>query len=94
MIIEHDSQQHKFFARLGSGEEANLMYAEKGRVLDFHRVYVPDAFRGMGMAAQITTAAFEYAAANGFQVIPTCPYVSGTFLPRFPKFQKLVSSEK
>ena len=90
MIIEHDSQQHKFFVVM-SGVEASLSYAESGKTLDFRRVYVPETFRGMGLAAKITSAAFEYAAANSCKVIPTCPYISGTFLARYPQYQKLVA---
>lgn len=88
MNIEHDPKAHKFFVKLGE-YEASLSYAEKGKALDFYHVYVPEPFRNSGVAGRILIAAFDYAAENGYQVIPSCPFISGDFLPRFPKYQKL-----
>jgi uncharacterized protein len=89
MNILHDPEQKKFYIPLDS-DEAILSYSEEGKVLDFYRVYVPAAFRNRGIAGKITIFAFEYAAKNGYQVIPTCPFISHEFLPRFPKYQQLV----
>ena len=34
--------------------------------------------------------AFEYAKKEGFQVVPSCPFIVGDFLKRFPKYQEIV----
>ncbi len=91
MKVEHDLEKHKFFIKLGE-YEASLVYAERGKVLDFYHIYVPDPFRNRGVAGRILIEAFEYAGENGYKVVPTCPFISGDFLPRFQKYQKLVDS--
>lgn len=88
MKVERDPEKHKFFVKLGEYEAA-LMYAEKGRTLDFYHIYVPDPFRNRGIAAKILMAAFDYAAKKGYRVIPSCPFIRDDFLPRFPPYQKL-----
>jgi hypothetical protein len=70
--------------------EATLLYARKGNTLDFYHVYVPDPYRNRGVAGKILIAAFEYAQKEGLKVIPTCPFIRGDFLPRFPRYQPLV----
>ena len=91
MKVEHDPEKHKFFMALGE-YEASLMYAERGKVLDFYHVYVPDPFRNRGLAGRILITAFEYAREKGYKVVPTCPFISGDFLPRFPKYQDLIQA--
>jgi predicted GNAT family acetyltransferase len=43
--------------------------------LDFYRTFVPDALRGRGVAAVLTRHALDYAAQEGYTVIPSCSYV-------------------
>lgn len=91
MKVEHDKGRQKF--RVKAGEyEASLMYAQKGRVLDFYHIYVPEPFRNRGIAGKILIAAFDYAEKEGFSVVPTCPFIRHDFLPRFPRYQKLVKA--
>ncbi len=87
--IEHEPNHSRFVARMGA-EEAELNYSKEGNTLNFLRVFVPESFRGKGIAAKITTAGFEYAKSNGFTVIPTCPFVRGTFLARYSHYQSLI----
>ena len=91
MKVEHDPVKYRFFLKLGS-YEANLLYAKKGKVLDFYHVYVPDPFRNKGLAGKILLAAFEFAEKEGYRVVPSCPFIAHDFLPRFPKYQLLVKS--
>ena len=85
----HDPDARKFFIPLGT-EEAALDYKLDGSVIEFHHTFVPDSSRGKGVAEKLVTAGFEYARENALQVIPTCPYVSGTFLERHPEYRSLV----
>ncbi len=91
MKIEHDSIRQEFFVKLDA-YHAVLMYAQKGKVLDFYHIYVPDPYRNKGLAAKILIAAFEYAQKEGFRVVATCPFIAQDFLPRFSKFQKIVDA--
>lgn len=89
MNILHDPAAKKFYVVL-DGEEAVLRYEARGKVLDFYTVFVPETFRGRGIAGRLAIAAFEYAGQEGCSVIPSCPFLSQEFLPRFEKYAKLV----
>ncbi len=75
LVIRHDPDRRRFVASIG-GEEAYLVYTVAGaRTLDFTRTYVPDALRHQHIGEAIVKHALAYAAANGYAVIPTCPFV-------------------
>ncbi len=75
LVIRHDPGRGRFFASIG-GEEATLLYTEAGaRTLDFTRTYVPDALCHRNIGEAIVKHALDYAEENGFEVIPTCPFV-------------------
>jgi predicted GNAT family acetyltransferase len=71
------------------GYEACLMYRLTGKELDLYHTYVPEAFRGRGMAEKLCKAAFEYAKANKLTVIPSCSYISDAYLKRHPEYEPL-----
>ncbi len=74
--IRHDPGRGRFFASLG-GEEATLLYTQAGAgTLDFTHTYVPDALRHQKIGEASVKHALDYAAGNGFQVGPTCPFVT------------------
>ncbi len=75
LVIRHDPDGGRFFASIG-GEEAYLVYTAAGaKTLDFTHTYVPEALRHQQIGEAIVKHALAYAAANGFEVIPTCPFV-------------------
>lgn len=90
VTIQHDTARHRFYAAMPDGSEAELCYEQDGKTLNFHRTYVPEAFRTEGVAEQVVLAGFRYAEEQGFRVIPTCPYVSRGFLRRHPEYQPFV----
>ncbi|KAK4429647.1 Acetyltransferase [Sesamum alatum] len=61
-----------------------------GRVMDITHTYVPPSKRGQGLAALLCVAAFSHAQNHSFSVIPTCSYVSDTFLPRNPTWNSIL----
>ncbi|XP_062023215.1 acetyltransferase At1g77540 [Rosa rugosa] len=65
---------------------------EKGKVMDLVHTYVPSSKRGLGLASHLCVAAFNHAKANSMSVIPTCSYVSDTFLPKNPSWNSLLYS--
>jgi len=86
--IQHDAANHRFCAALG-GYEACLMYRRSGQEIDFYHTYVPEVFRGRGIAEKLCKAAFDYAKANGLAVTPSCSYISGAYLKRHPEYEPL-----
>lgn len=89
--VVHDPKGHRFVIAL-EGHEAFLLYRQSGNTLDFHHTFVPQVFRGRGLAEKLCQAGFAYAKANGLTVIPSCPYVAETYLKRHPEYQALVKT--
>ena len=52
-------------------------------VLTLHHTEVPDALQGRGIAADLVTAALDWARAEKLKVRPTCSYVAA-FMQRHP----------
>ncbi|KAK9167554.1 hypothetical protein Scep_002745 [Stephania cephalantha] len=61
-----------------------------GVVMDMVHTFVPRRKRGQGLASHLCTAAFTHAQRHSFSVIPSCSYISDTFLPRNPSWASLV----
>ena len=89
MNTVHDSKKQEFRIDLGS-YHAMLLYARHEKIIDFYHIYVPDPFRNQGIAGKLLIYAFEYAKKEGFQVVPSCPFIADDFLKRFPKYQEIV----
>ena len=87
--VEHERTKSRFVIRV-AGQEAFLGYRQEGTTLDLQHTFVPDAFRGRGLAERLCQAAFEYAKVNHLAVIPSCSYVSGAYLKRHPEYAPLV----
>ena len=88
VVVEHDQAARRFCVKL-EGYEACLMYRLADREIDLYHTYVPEVFRGRGMAEKLCKAAFEYAKASGLTVIPSCSYISGAYLKRHPEYEPL-----
>ena len=86
--VQHNEAASQFQADV-DGEEAVLVYMRSGNSLVIVSTRVPPQFRGMGIAAKLTTTAFEYARTNGLSVTPMCSYAS-TFVRRHPEYRDLV----
>ena len=87
--VMHDKAGSRFCVKL-EGYEACLMYRQSGKEIDLYHTYVPEIFRGRGMAEKLCKAAFEYAKANRLTVIPSCSYISDAYLKRHQEYEPLV----
>ena len=83
--VIHDSAGHRFCVKR-KGYEACLMYRVSGTEIDLYHTYVPEVFRGKGMAEQLCKAAFEHAKAHHLTAIPSCSYISDAYLRRRPEY--------
>ncbi|GLJ12008.1 hypothetical protein SUGI_0181910 [Cryptomeria japonica] len=73
----------------GNGGEGK----SKVKVMDITHTFVPTSMRGMGMAQHLCNAAFRHAQLNSLSIIPSCSYVSETFLPRNPDMKAIVNPQ-
>lgn len=73
--IRHDRDRQRFVARL-DGQEANLQYSQADeKTLDYESTFVPVEHRKQGIGERIVLEALDFALENGYQVIPSCPFV-------------------
>ena len=73
--IEHDPDRQRFVAEL-DGKQANLQYSQASEdTLDYESTFVPEEYRERGIGERIVMEALSFAQENGYEVIPTCPFV-------------------
>ncbi|KAL8141221.1 hypothetical protein V2J09_007242 [Rumex salicifolius] len=71
--------------------EYQLTEKEDGvKVMDIVHTYVPPSKRGLGLASRLCVAAMDHAKSRSFVVIPSCSYVSDTFLPRNSSWKSIL----
>ncbi|KAL3840013.1 hypothetical protein ACJIZ3_024604 [Penstemon smallii] len=81
-------------------KEAYIEYEEEVRrggkviIMDLTHTYVPPTKRGLGLASQLCVAAFTHAQTHSLSIIPTCSYVSDTFVPRNPNWNSVLYKEE
>ncbi|KAJ4966275.1 hypothetical protein NE237_018124 [Protea cynaroides] len=76
-------------------KEAYLQYELRsgGKVMDIRHTFVPSSKRGQSLASRLCVAALNHAKAHSMSVIPTCSYVSVTFLPQNPSWKSIIYTE-
>ncbi|GJY76685.1 acetyltransferase like protein [Tanacetum coccineum] len=77
--IEWNEKQKRFETE---DKKAYLEYELRngGKVMDITHTFVPSSKRGLGLAAHLSVAAFNHAQANSLSVIPTCSYISVSYV--------------
>lgn len=80
--VIHDEKVNRFEV-FESGQIAYLQYEEKDGVLDILHTMVPPQLEGMGIAADLTTAAARYAEINQLKIKPTCSFAKTIFHTSF-----------
>ncbi|XP_062147094.1 acetyltransferase At1g77540 [Alnus glutinosa] len=90
--IVRNEAQHRFETE---DKKAYIEYVLRndGKVMDLVHTFVPSSKRGLGLASHLCVAAFNHAKSHSISVIPTCSYVSDTFLLRNPSWNSLLYSE-
>jgi uncharacterized protein len=86
--VQHVPEKQRFEVRL-ENEVGILSYTERGDVVTFDHTYVPDAWRGRGVAAALVRAGVTEARTRGWKIRPLCSYVV-TFFQRHPEFADVV----
>ncbi|QNF32884.1 N-acetyltransferase [Adhaeribacter swui] len=90
MEVIHDAEDMRFYAAV-NGEEAELTYTyPEETVLDLDYTYVPASARNQGLSDHLVRAALDFARAQNYQVIPSCPVVEA-FVKRHSEYQDLLT---
>lgn len=87
--VVHNANQQRFEVKI-DGEVALVSYTRYGARVVFDHTYVPEAFRGKGVAAALVRAALNEAREQHWKIVPQCSYVAA-FIERHPEFASLVA---
>ena len=71
-IVDNEAQ-HRFEATV-DGHLAELVYRRNDDRFTIVHTGVPDELEGRGLGGALVRAAVEHAAANGWTVVPQCPF--------------------
>ena len=98
--VQHDAEGSRFHVppEVIDGEPQHKM-ANMGTVLSYHEIrpkvlelrstLVPPHLRNRGVGTELVRQALDWVRREGYQVVPTCPFVQD-FLERNPEYQDLV----
>jgi predicted GNAT family acetyltransferase len=87
--ITHDRANRRFETRV-EGQHCVLGYELRGDTMVIVHVVVPDPVGGRGIAAELTRQALETARAEGWRVVPQCPYAAA-YVERHPMYSDLIA---
>jgi predicted GNAT family acetyltransferase len=73
--IRHDMDHNRFTAETAHGEAVLEYSRADAGTLDYRSTFVPAADRGAGIGEALVVHALDWAEENGFEVLPTCPFV-------------------
>lgn len=90
---EDDGRKGRFFMRTASGHEAEMTYTwgKPGCIIIDH-TEVPDVFRGQGAGVRLLQSLIAAARADGFVVVPLCPFAAAQF-KRHPEFADVLDTD-
>lgn len=89
-ITRDDSPTGGRYAATVNGDEAEMTYSRAGttRIIIDH-TGVPDSMRGLGIGQRLVEAAVQDARAEGYKIIPLCPFAKAT-LDKHAEWQDVV----
>lgn len=90
VVVNHNEDESLFYVKI-DGKLSKLEYKrnDENNVLDLHNTFVPVEHRGQHVGQTLVKSALEFAVANDYKVLPTCPFVRRV-LDKYPKYQHCV----
>jgi uncharacterized protein len=89
-IVVTDARGRQRFEVTVDGELAGfLVYRSRKGLLALIHTEVEDRFEGRGLGGRLARFALDQARAEGFAVLPFCPFVNG-WMKRHPEYVDLV----
>ena len=87
--VRHNPEGQRFETKF-NGQSAYLSYSVQGGSISFDHTFVPEDFRGRGVASALVRTGLEEARRQQWKVVPRCAYVAA-FIERHPEFADLVN---
>ncbi|PRP86414.1 hypothetical protein PROFUN_05333 [Planoprotostelium fungivorum] len=91
--VQHEPKKNRWVIYLPNREEAVLEYdiveRKPVQVIDLYHTFTPNSQRGKGLAGLLVKSAFVWAEENHSLIVPSCSYVSQTWLNNNPNYKHL-----
>jgi hypothetical protein len=81
------------FELLVEGQTAFCRYSNDGNQIIFDHTYVPNAFRGKGVGANLVRAALDEVRRQHWKIVPRCSFVAA-FIEQNPEYADLVDRQE
>lgn len=94
LSVDLQSTEHggRYVIVVDNGPEAEMTYRKVDEnTINIDRTYVPDQYRGRGIAKLLFDRAIEDAKSNGTKIVPQCSYVAVQFR-RHPELSDLLAT--
>jgi hypothetical protein len=88
--VTHDERRRRFELKADGGT-GFLTYLRDGGTVVFTHTVVPPELEGKGIGSRIVRAGLDYVRAEGFKVVPQCPFV-GAYIERHPEYRDLLAA--
>lgn len=87
-----DNPAERRFEAQVDGQLAIAEYVLRGNSVTFTHTLVPEVLRRRGIGSALARAALEKARAEGWRVIPRCPFIAA-YIARHAEYQPLVQGK-
>lgn len=85
----HNNPDRRRYELHVADQVAYIEYMLHGGTLTLTHTEVPEALEGQGIGSRLARFALEDARANGYSIMPLCPFVSA-YIRRHPEYQPLI----
>jgi uncharacterized protein len=87
--LSHAVDRSRYEGRLGGDLVTQVDYTLRGNVMIISHTGTDPAFRGRGLAEQVTRYALDDVRERGLRIVPRCPYTAA-FVEGHPEYADLV----
>jgi len=91
--VLHNDSLHRFETQSAGTTPAFLSYTREEERVILEHTFVPDEFRGRGLAATLVRAALDEARRQHWRIVPRCTYVAG-FIEQNQEFADLIDRQE
>lgn len=85
----HDEERRYFILKMPNGV-AHITYKKLNGVIDLDHTYVPEKFRGSGVAATLAKEVLDYCLKNRINVKLSCSYLQRYYDAHYTHYQSIV----
>jgi predicted GNAT family acetyltransferase len=86
-----NNKDHLRFEVSLNGEYGYIDYRFYKKDIAFMHTFVPDAFKGKGIASKMAVTALNFAKSQGKKIMLYCPFMSG-YVKQHPEYYDLVDT--